>query len=100
MRPRTRRGKTWNSGRELGERYTSFAYANNIRLMLRKVVNTSASEEVQFYVDRFLILVVRLVKGYVNLSRIIARTYMNSDLRAYVFYMIIFFIVVVLVVVI
>ncbi|WP_048099013.1 proton-conducting transporter membrane subunit [Candidatus Acidianus copahuensis] len=99
-KPKTRTAEVWNNGREIKDKYTSFAYSNNIRLMLRKLLRTKVLiNGVEIAEDIFWIAMLKISRSYIKFSKLIATAYMNSDLRIYMVYMIIAFIVVVLLVV-
>ncbi|MEM0121178.1 MAG: proton-conducting transporter membrane subunit [Thermoprotei archaeon] len=87
-RPRIRRVEVWNSGRPINEGYTSFAYSNNIRLMLRKLLLTQVDTNHVSVVDVFWSFTHVLARLYLGFSKRFARAYMNSKLWWYVVYMI------------
>jgi hydrogenase-4 component B len=98
-KPRIRRSEVWNSGAPLNEAYTSFAYSNNIRLMLGKLLLTHIGRDGVKVVDVFWSLTHTVAKLFISFSRHFSRTYMNSRLSWYVIYMILALIVFTVVVV-
>lgn len=98
-KPRTRRSETWNSGESVSEAYTSFAYSNNIRLMLGKLLLIRIGEDGVKVVDAFWSLTYILARMFVSFSKHLSRAYMNSRLSWYVIYMILTLIVLTVVVI-
>lgn len=100
-KPKVRKSEAWNSGILPKERYTAFAFANNIRLMLSKLLRTEVSENnLEVTIDVFWKAMYSLTKRYLRFSRGFARTYMNSSLSWYMIYMILAFIIATILVVI
>ncbi|BFH74235.1 hydrogenase 4 subunit B [Sulfurisphaera javensis] len=100
-KPKVRRTEVWNNGVKKVESYTAFAFANNIRMMLTKLLRTKIYlHSLETSADIFWEFMYRLSKKYVDFSRSLARSYMNSDIMWYMIYMIIAFIIVSILVVI
>ena len=97
-KPRTRTGEVWNSGRPISSEYTSFAYANNIRLMLRRVLRTRMGNDNQpvSVIDVFWFAMNSLGRGYRRMCMIATRKFMNSSIAWYMVYMIVAFMVVII----
>lgn len=100
-KPKVRRTEVWNNGVKKVESYTAFAFANNIRMMLTKLLRTKIYlHSLETSADIFWEFMYRLSKKYVDFSKSLARSYMNSDIMWYMIYMIIAFIIVSILVVI
>jgi formate hydrogenlyase subunit 3/multisubunit Na+/H+ antiporter MnhD subunit len=96
-KPKIRRSETWNNGEKIEDQFSSFALANNIRMMLSKLLRTKILEnEVAFSADIFWEAMYSLAKAYKKFSRILSTSYMNSSLSYYIFYMILAFIIITL----
>ncbi|MEM0158107.1 MAG: proton-conducting transporter membrane subunit [Thermoplasmataceae archaeon] len=97
-RPRTRTLPEWNSGRMITSEYTSFGYANNIRLMLRRILRTRFGNSKQpiTVIDVFWFVIVSAGRNYRRFSGYFARKFMNSSIGWYMIYMIVAFMVVII----
>ncbi len=94
-KPNTRIADTWNSGREITSEYTSFAYANNIRLMLRRILRTrtGADNHTVSVIDVFWLAMNLIAAGYRKSCMVFSRKFMNSSIGWYMIYMIVAFMV-------
>lgn len=100
-KPKVRRSEVWNNGVEPKEKYSSFAFANNIRMMLAKLLRTKISiNNLEISSDIFWEVMYFIAKQYIKFSRLFARTFMNSNITWYMIYMIIAFLIVTILVVI
>ncbi|MEM3670480.1 MAG: proton-conducting transporter membrane subunit [Thermoprotei archaeon] len=92
-KPKVRVAEQWNGGRPLTDEYTSFAYANNIRLMLKRILRTKASAngEPLSVSDVFWNAMVSFGRGYRKLAGIVTRKFMNGSIGWYIIYMIVAF---------
>jgi len=91
--------RAWNSGIPINERYTSFAYSNNIRLMLKRVLQKglNESQQEQYLVpDIFWNKMNEFAISLRKYSRSFSRHFMNSSILWYMIYMIISFLAIVL----
>ncbi|BAB60625.1 formate hydrogenlyase subunit 1 [Thermoplasma volcanium GSS1] len=97
-KPRTRTAEVWNSGRSLSSEYTSFAYANNIRLMLRRILRTRMGNGNQpiSIIDVFWFAMNSIGRGYRWMCKNATQKFMNSSLAWYMIYMIVAFMVVII----
>ncbi|MCL4307575.1 MAG: hypothetical protein M1302_04780 [Candidatus Thermoplasmatota archaeon] len=97
-KPGTRTAEVWNSGRSVSSQYTSFAYANNIRLMLRRVLRTRMGDDNQpvSVIDVFWFAMNSVGRGYRRMCMIATRKFMNSSIAWYMVYMIVAFMVVII----
>ncbi len=100
---RKREVSTWNGGILEETTLNSFAYANSLRLTMKRLYLTREEREGNLYsektFDAFWLAVVFLSRKTVEFSRAMGRAVMNSSLAAYVFYiMIAFFLVMIYVV--
>lgn len=95
-KPKTREVPVWNGGVVDLDPYTSYAYSNNIRLMLRRVLRTKTGESGHSatVVDVFWLIMNDIGKGYRALSRFFTLRVMNSSIGWYMVYMIVAFMVV------
>ncbi|ARM76726.1 proton-conducting transporter membrane subunit [Acidianus manzaensis] len=100
-KPKVRRSEVWNNGVRPKEQYSSFAFANNIRMMLAKLLRTKISPNgLEVSSDIFWEIMYFIAKQYTKFSRLFAITYMNSNITWYMIYMIIAFLIVTILVVI
>jgi len=100
-KPKVRKTNTWNNGIKPREEYTAFAFANNIRLMLSKLLRTEIKgDSLETSTDIFWKVMYYIAKKYVSFSRRLARSYMNSSISWYIIYMILAFILITILVVI
>lgn len=83
-KPKTRRVRTWNSGVRDQEEYAAFAMANNIRLMLRKVLGYKAGQ--LYVVDVFWAFMHRVAVGLSKFGRAFGSWLINSSISWYVIY--------------
>ena len=97
-KPQTRTAEVWNSGRSVSSEYTSFAYANNIRLMLRRVLRTRMGNDNQpvSVIDVFWLAMNSVGRGYRKMCMIATGKFMNSSIAWYMIYMIVAFMVVII----
>ena len=97
-RPKGRIVPTWNNGRESFEPYNSYAYSNNIRLMLRKILRTDTGHMSQriAMADVFWIFTLRVTGMYKKIAKFFTLGIMNSSIRWYMVYMIVAFVFVLL----
>jgi len=90
---------TWNSGIPINERYTSFAYSNIIRLILKMFVQKGLNETQQ---EQYLVLDIfwnemnEFAISKRKYSRSFSRHFMNSSILWYMIYMIFSFLAIVL----
>lgn len=93
-KPRIRRSPVWNNGIEDMPGYTSFAFSNNIRIMMSKILqtNTDTSSKDNATRNIFWDLIVKCAKLYQNIARSLTWNIMNSSIRSYVSYLVIAFI--------
>ncbi len=98
-KPKVRTADVWNSGRPVTGEYTSFAYANNIRLMLRRILRTRIRSDNQpiSVIDIFWYVMVSTGRGYRKMCMIATRKFMNSSIAWYMVYMIVSFMIVIIV---
>ncbi|AWR98337.2 hydrogenase 4 subunit B [Acidianus sulfidivorans JP7] len=100
-KPKVRRSDVWNNGVKPKEQYSSFGFANNIRMMLNKILRTKISpDNLEISSDIFWEAMYFIARQYVRFSRLFAKTYMNSNITWYIIYMIIAFLVITILVVI
>ncbi|MHB8396833.1 MAG: proton-conducting transporter transmembrane domain-containing protein [Thermoplasmataceae archaeon] len=92
---RKREVSTWNGGIPEGDKLNSFAYANSLRLTMKRLYLTKEEREGKLYSERtfdaFWLTVVFLSRKTVGFSRAMGRAVMNSSLAAYVFYIMVAF---------
>ncbi len=83
----------WNGGIEQSEEMNSFAYANTLRIILKKVYLSREEREGSKYQERtfdiFWIVMIDLAKLYSRLSVKFGRFFMNGNINRYVQYIII-----------
>ena len=83
----------WNGGLGQTEEVNSFAYANTLRIILKKVYLSREEREGTRYQERtfdiFWILIIDLAKLYSRLSGKFGRFFMNGNINRYVQYIII-----------
>ncbi len=98
-KPRVRTSRNWAGGRDVANAYTSYAYSNNIRLMLRRVLRTNITTGSQpvSVVDIFWDVMKGTARTYRNFARRITLAIMNSSMGWYILYMILAFMTVLLV---
>ncbi len=103
-RGKERKIPIWNGGIEQGEQLNSFAYANTLRIILKKVYFSKEEREGSRYHERtfdiFWILIIDLTRLYSRFSSRFGRFVMNGNINRYVQYIIIaLFVVLIMVVV-
>lgn len=80
----------WNNGITRENKFNSFAYSNILRITMHKLYFTRETEDHGRYSERtfdiFWIILVRISRGLVNISRYFGRKFMNSSLNVYVLY--------------
>ena len=98
-RPTGRTVPVWNNGRDNFDPYNSYAYSNNIRIMLKKILRTDMGHNTQriAMADVFWIFTVQSSKAYRRFARWFTLKIMNSSIRWYMIYMVVAFIFVLLV---
>lgn len=96
-RPKTRVAEVWNSGRSISGEYSSYAYANNIRLMIRRMLRHRDSDENQQDVVTDTLWPALSIVGrvYRRTCMMATRKFMNSSIGWYMTYMIVAFVVVI-----
>lgn len=86
----TRYVEPWNNGIAKDGNFNSFAYSNILRITMHKLYFTRETEDHGRYsestFDVFWVLLVRISRGFVSVSRYFGRKFMNSSLNIYVFY--------------
>ncbi|MGC9138248.1 MAG: proton-conducting transporter membrane subunit [Thermoplasmata archaeon] len=99
-KPRGRYVGAWNSGILAIENYTSFAYSNNIRLILKRLLQKRLNNSDQSYLvpDIFWIEMNKFAISLRKYSRSFSRLFMNSSILWYMIYMIISFLAIIIVV--
>ncbi len=95
-KPKIRRVAIWNNGVDRTEEYTSFGFANNIRIMMGKILATKNEAANRNGVTRniFWNVMVPLALLYREAARRIAWNFMNSSMRWYISYIVIAFVLV------
>lgn len=99
-RPKAREVPVWHGGSgEHMQPFTSYAYSNNIRMLVRRVLRTDPGKAglATTLVDTFTILMVDTGKGYRKFAKFFIMRLMNSSISWYMAYMIAGFLVVILV---
>ncbi len=83
----------WNGGVDFNQYYTSYAYASNIRIMLKGMLRTSIGEggRQMSVVDVFWFAMQAFASGYRKFARQFAYKVMNSSITWYMIYMILAF---------
>ena len=83
----------WNGGVDFGQYYTSFAYASNIRLMLKGILRTRIRDgnRQMSVVDVFWFAMQSFASGYQRFAKQFAYRVMNSSITWYMIYMIVAF---------
>jgi hypothetical protein len=83
----------WNGGIDQSEEMNSFAYANTLRIILKKVYLSREEREGSKYQERtfdiFWIFMIDLAKLYSRLSIKFGKFFMNGNINRYVQYIII-----------
>ncbi len=93
-KPKIRKADVWNNGIEGMAGYTSFAFANNIRIMMGKILCTNQDTLVKTDDSHniFWDVIVRSAEYYQKAAKYLTWNFMNSSMMAYVSYLIIAFI--------
>ncbi|WP_337860952.1 proton-conducting transporter membrane subunit [Ferroplasma sp.] len=98
-KPKVRVARRWNGGVDDDEHYNSFTYSNNIRLILKRILRTSYTNEHQVEtVDIFWFAMINIARTYRKFAKFVAYKIMNSSISAYIIYMIFAFILVIIIV--
>lgn len=89
-KPSVRSVPVWNGGREETGGYTSYAYSNNIKLMLKKLLRTSDGSEGggMTIIDVFWTSMTDVGISYRRFCRFVTLRFMNSSIGWYMVYMI------------
>lgn len=87
-KPKTRHAPVWNNGIEGMPGYTSFAFANNIRIMVGRVFRTNPNSQLREEATQnvFWNLIVGVSICYRNIARRITWKFMNSSISWYLVY--------------
>ena len=98
-KPRLRDVPVWNGGAVEVDSYTSYAYSNNIRLMLRRILRTKTGTfgSSVTVIDVFWLIMNDIGKGYRAVCKFITLRVMNSSISWYMIYMIAAFLVIMIV---
>ena len=98
-KPKLRDAPVWNGGSVKAETFTSYAYSNNIRMMLRRILRTNLGTEgrTASIIDVFWLVMNDIGSGYRKFCRFITLKFMNSSISWYMVYMIAAFMTVLLV---
>ncbi len=92
---RTRSVTNWNGGLGEEDKLHSFAYANSLRLTMRRFYLTTEESRGTKYSERtfdaFWLVIIFLARKTVSFSRILGVKIMNSSLMAYVMYIMLAF---------
>jgi len=91
-KPRIRKTDTWNNGVNDQEEYTAFGMANNIRLMLRKILRVEEEEQKflpAYGLDVFWEYMYKLAGAIRKFGRIFARGLINSSISWYIIYIVV-----------
>ena len=93
LRGKERKVNPWNGGLPMGEKLTSFAYSNSIRLIMKKVYFTREEKINGIYSERtfdiFWVVISDLASLYTKFSKYFARKFMNGNINTYMAYTII-----------
>ncbi|MHB8361298.1 MAG: proton-conducting transporter transmembrane domain-containing protein [Thermoplasmataceae archaeon] len=85
----------WNGGLPLKDRFSSFAYSNSMRLIMKKVYFTREEKKNGVYSERtfdiFWIVISDISSLYLKFSRYFAIKFMNGNINRYMAYTIIAF---------
>ncbi len=91
-RKHTRSLPVWNGGIDQEGTFNSFAYANVLRIILRKIYLSREEKKGEKYVERtfdiFWLIIVDIAKIFTILSGKFARAFMNGRINAYIIYII------------
>ena len=93
LRGKDRGVNPWNGGLPVSDKFSSFAYSNSIRLIMKKVYFTREEKINGIYSERtfdiFWVVISDLASIYTKFSRYFARKFMNGNINAYMAYTII-----------
>ena len=93
LRGRDRSVNPWNGGLPVSDKFSSFAYSNSIRLIMKKVYFTREEKINGIYSERtfdiFWVVISDMASIYTKFSRYFARKFMNGNINAYMAYTII-----------
>jgi formate hydrogenlyase subunit 3/multisubunit Na+/H+ antiporter MnhD subunit len=93
LRGKDRSVNPWNGGLPVSDKFSSFAYSNSIRLIMKKVYFTREEKINGIYSERtfdiFWVVISDLASIYTKFSRYFARKFMNGNINAYMAYTII-----------
>ncbi len=93
LRGKDRGVNPWNGGLPVSDKFSSFAYSNSIRLIMKKVYFTREEKINEIYSERtfdiFWVVISDLASIYTKFSRYFARKFMNGNINAYMAYTII-----------
>ncbi|MCL4341861.1 MAG: hydrogenase 4 subunit B [Candidatus Thermoplasmatota archaeon] len=97
-KPDTRSVTVWMGGRDMTENYTPYAFSNNIRMMLKKILRPGIGERSQYMAisDAFWAFMIVLTRSYRKVAKGFTLGFMNSSIRWYIIYMILAFMIVLL----
>jgi formate hydrogenlyase subunit 3/multisubunit Na+/H+ antiporter MnhD subunit len=97
-KPNTRSVPVWRGGRDVTENYTPYAFSNNIRLMLKKILRPGIGERSQYMAiaDGFWAFIIIVSTSYRKMAKGFTLGFMNSSIRWYMIYMILAFMIVLL----
>lgn len=98
-KPRTRDAPVWDGGSGSMEKFTSYAYSNNIRMMLKRILRTNFGGEGKSasIIDVFWLVMNDVGSGYRKFCKFITLKFMNSSISWYMIYMIAAFMTVLLI---
>ena len=93
LRGKDRSVNPWNGGLPVSDKFSSFAYSNSIRLIMKKVYFTREEKINGIYSERtfdiFWVVISDMASIYTKFSRYFARRFMNGNINAYMAYTII-----------
>jgi formate hydrogenlyase subunit 3/multisubunit Na+/H+ antiporter MnhD subunit len=93
LRGKDRSVNPWNGGLPITERFSSFAYSNSIRLIMKKVYFTREEKINGIYSERtfdiFWVVISDVASIYTKFSMYFAKKFMNGNINAYMVYTII-----------
>jgi len=93
LRGKDRSVNPWNGGLPVSDKFSSFAYSNSIRLIMKKVYFTREEKINGIYSERtfdiFWVVISDMASIYTKFSRYFARKFMNGNINAYMTYTII-----------
>lgn len=90
FRGKERQVNVWNGGLPMGNQFSSFAYSNSIRLIMKKVYFTREERINGIYSERtfdiFWVVISDIASLYTKFSRYFARKFMNGNINSYMAY--------------